>query len=318
MATSKVFSSFGGWWATKGNTNATAAGRVMARVRTVRIITRLWFDILMPVAVLSTAAGGVPPLRQTVLLVTAMTLVHTGITVLNDLQDREIDRNSLELLRRTRPIAQGVIAPRTATREAVVLVILGILAAFGVSLMFGAIATVLTLALLLYEVPPVRIQGRPVVSQVAPLLGGVLLFVGMVYAVPTPRLDLAVPLIVFIAFYLGICETLVKDVRDVDNDEKGGKHTTAVKYGAPRATAVCAGCYAVALALWVWLVQSFPGPSAPLWTAAVLLLAWVGYVAWAAVRLSRAFSKGICISLHTGSIVAFASANAAIVATLWS
>src|SRR5258708_3613682 len=106
-------------WSRVGTANATVADRLMARVRTLRPTTRLWFDTLMPITVLAVASGGSPPLRATILVVLTANFIHGAATIVNDLNDIEVDRRSVEIMRSTRPIALGVIARKQALRESV-------------------------------------------------------------------------------------------------------------------------------------------------------------------------------------------------------
>lgn len=304
-------------WAAAGLTGPTLMRGVVNHVRMIRPATRLWLDTIMPITVLTVASGGRPPLRETVLFILSMNLIHIGATIFNDLSDIETDRHSTEVLRRTRPIARGAISARLATAEAVVAVVVGTALSYAVAVWFGVAITVLALLTLLHELPPIHVQSRTVVTQLYTTLGLAGLIFAIEFVVPEPPLRTAIPYGLFVVVYLGLCETLVKDVRDVDNDTIGGKLTTSVRYGADRATTAAGVAYLVALVCWVVFVSGIQPLPWSLVAVTVVIGAWAGFVLWAGRQLRRQFDKATCIVLHRGSEIVFTLANLSILLVLW-
>jgi 4-hydroxybenzoate polyprenyltransferase len=314
-------------WARIGSTGDTRTDRLLAQVRMMRPVTRLWLDTVLPLAVLSVAAGGRPPVRTAVLVVLAANLIHGAAHILNDLQDVEVDRLSSEPIRRNRPITRGVVGARQATVEAVVLAAAGLVPVFLISPVFGGLAAVVTAVVVMHELPPVRIQSRPLVAQAYTAAGFAVFLPVVVATVPRAQWAQTAPFLAYLTLYMGWCETLVKDVRDTDNDGAGGKVTTPVRYGPARATAGAAVGYAAALGAWAWFAWTraggrggaayLAGAGWPLAAGAVLLAGWLAFVAVAARSLRRGFDKRLGITLHRGSIAVLTATNLAVLAVLW-
>jgi 4-hydroxybenzoate polyprenyltransferase len=289
-------------WATAGT----------APLRLLRPSTRLWLDTIMPIAVLFVLDNGHPPLITVVLFVAMMNLVHAAAHVLNDLQDVETDRRSSEILRASRPIATGAISETAAKRAAAVFVVAGIAAAFAIEWYFGLIALVFTGIVVMNEIPPVRVQSRGYTAQLYTTVGVAAFLLSVRSIAHGASLSAALPFVVFVATYLGLAETLVKDVRDVDNDREGGKLTTAVKHGPAHSTRLAVLAYVIAAGGWAWFAAAYPGLVAwPIVLGSASLFAWTVYTAVAARILSRRFSKPVCVSLHQGSELTFTILNVA-------
>ena len=289
----------------------------LAQVRLFRPATRTWFDVVMPLSIMTVLGAGPPAPLTAVLFVVAMVLTHWGLTIVNDLQDLDTDAGSTEPIRALRPLTRGVIPPRTAVAEAAVILVAGVGLAFAVSVATGIVFAVMTLLTLQHELPPARTQSRPVVSQLAGVLGLVVIIGAIGTAVGFDHLYDALPYLVFVAVYMGVAEMLVKDIRDVDNDGAAGKNTTAVRYGAATATRYATLAYLAALGAWLWFALTYP--QLPAWTGlggAAVLAVWIAYTVYASGVLRDRFVKGICISLHVGSIAAFTCVNLLILAGL--
>ncbi|RKT55149.1 UbiA prenyltransferase family protein [Saccharothrix australiensis] len=293
------------------------SGALLSQVRVIRPVTRLWFDAVLPWTVITVLTGGHPPLRETLLAIAVMVLIHASLTIVNDVQDRDSDHRSAEPLRSLRPVTRGAIPLRSAYAEAAVLGLLGIAAAFALWWLVGVLAVVITAIVLQHELPPVRTQGRPLLGQLAGVVGLVLITGLLAVAVRTAPGAQAVPYLLFVTAYMGVAEMLVKDIRDVDNDEAAGKNTTAVRYGPVRATRAATAAYTVAAACWLWFAAVNDLLATPVaLVAAAVLVGWVGYTVWAANSLAARFGKGVCISLHTGSIGTFTAVNLGTLAAL--
>ncbi|MEE8304081.1 MAG: UbiA family prenyltransferase [Candidatus Tectomicrobia bacterium] len=282
-----------------------------------RPTTRLWFDTLMPLAVMMVLTNGRPDLLRTLLFIVGMNLIHIAGTIVNDLQDAETDRRSSELLRATRPIANQVIPRDLALAEAALATGIAIVLALLISWQLAVLATILCVMILFHELPPVRTQGRPILSQLAGIfgLGGILL--AMFMASGTTSIAFSMPFLVFVALYMGLAEMLVKDIRDIDNDAAAGKRTTAVKFGAGKATRMAMLAYMITGIAWWWFVSTYPGLNpVPISIATVILLCWIISTAIAAKKLDRSFSKSVGRFLHRGSVVVFSLLNLSVIVAL--
>jgi 4-hydroxybenzoate polyprenyltransferase/chlorophyll synthase/homogentisate solanesyltransferase/geranylgeranylglycerol-phosphate geranylgeranyltransferase len=254
-----------------------------------------------------------------VLFIVAMNLIHASAHIFNDLEDVETDRHSSELLRRSRPLAQGSITRHTATVEAVALAVVGVALGFVIAPLFGLFITLLTGITLMNELPPVRVQSRTYMAQIYTTVGLAALMLALAYIVKDAQLGRAAPFLLFVVLYLGLGETLVKDVRDVDNDALGGKLTTAVKYGASRAVAWAVPAYVLAGGAWAWFCLSYGHLRVlPLVLASAVLVGWTIYTGLAARQLRQAFSKATCVRLHQGSVLVFTCLNVAAIAAIVS
>jgi 4-hydroxybenzoate polyprenyltransferase len=307
------------WYATWGARGHTPSDRVLAHIRTMRPTTRLWFDVIMPLAVICVLTNGHIRWQRTLLFIAAMILIHISATFLNDVQDAETDRLSNEVLRRTRPIAIGVIPRRLALVEASGMLVVALALVLFVSWELAGYAVALCLLIAQHELPPVRTQSRPILSQVAAVIGILGILFAMVIAVGMADPVRAVPYLLFVAVYMGIAEMLAKDIRDADNDAEGGKQTTAVKFGAAAATRMAMGAYLVATALWVWFVIARfeeGGRLARLClvTGIGVLIVWIAATGIATRRLESGYSKVVARGVHRGSVITLTVVNLLVIA----
>ncbi|WP_343575020.1 UbiA family prenyltransferase [Mycobacterium sp.] len=313
--------SFGGtieqWYASWGTRGPRVSRILLAHLRVARPTTRLWLDTLMPIALITALTHGAVPLRVAGLTALAMNLLHLAATLLNDVKDVETDRLSSEILRRRRPIASGLISPRTALVEAVACAIVGLGVTVLVRWQLTAVTVVLALLITQHELPPLRTQSRPIMSQIAGLTGLVGIVTALVAAAGQLPSGPVYFYLLFVIVYLGVGEMLVKDIRDYDNDRQGGKLTTAVKYGPAAATAVASIAYGVAALGWVWFAACGPVAASPGWlyAGAVILVAWVLLTVISAVQLRSSFDKAIARRLHRGSALVFSLTCVALLAS---
>lgn len=314
----RISSNIESWYASWGTSGKSGLDLVLAHIRMVRPTTRLWFDTLMPFAVMMVLTNGHPPLFQGLGFIVVMNLVHIAATIVNDLQDVESDRLSTELLRATRPIANEVIPRKLAVTEAAFATVVAIVLAFLISWELAALVTVLCVMLLLHELPPVRTQSRSILSQLAGVLGFGGILLAIIMAVDYVGIRSSIPFLIFVALYLGFAGMLVKDIRDVDNDAAGGKQTTAVKFGAGKATRMAMLSYIIAGIAWLWFVFTYPSLNfIPISIATAIFLCWIIYTGIAARRLKLSFSKAICRFLHRGSVVVFTCLSLGVILALF-
>jgi 4-hydroxybenzoate polyprenyltransferase len=304
------------WYASWGTRSPTLLRLLLAHIRATRPTTRLWLDTLMPLALIAVLTDGHMPWRVALLTVAAMNCLHVGATFVNDVKDRETDGYSREIVRRTRPITVGLIAPRAALVEAVVFVVVGLGLTALVRWQLTVVAVVLAALIAQHELPPVRTQGRPVVSQVAGLIGLIGIVASIVVAVGVVPLWHTIPYLLYVVIYLGVGEMLVKDVRDSDNDAVGGKITTSVKYGPANATLAASAAYVLATACWIWLIATAPSVILVGWllVGSGALACWIVFTLISARQLRASFTKVLARRLHRGSALTFSVVSGTLLA----
>lgn len=303
------------WYADWGARRDSPWDLLLAHVRTLRPWTRLWFDTLTPLALITVLAGGRFDWGRAWLFVLIMNLVHGAATLLNDLQDIESDRASEELLRRTRPIATGAL-PRGLVRAEIAIMTVAALALAAWLGTASFLLWILVCALIAaHELPPIRTQSRPVLAQVVGVGMALAIFGAVIAVFGVHRGGTATPFLVFVSLYISLAGTLVKDLRDIDSDAQGGKTTTAVAYGASKTAALAAGAYLLSLIPWVWFAAS--ARAAPhgwlLWAAGALLLAWGATTAGLSRRFRRGSGQAARRFVHRGAIVVLSAINLAVI-----
>lgn len=191
------------------------SARIWGHIALMRPYAWLWFDLLpASVLILLLHPTSPSPYRLLAFLI-GIVLADSGVSTLNDLCDVETDRSSTEADRNTRPIVAGLVSPRAAVVQVVLL-----LTAAPLMMSFASIraALVFLTAIALgvaYSVPPFRLSGRPWTSQfVWPTLGllcyaTVALFTGHWFTTA------AFVYLAGVGFFYAIGETLAKDIRDL-------------------------------------------------------------------------------------------------------
>ncbi len=210
------------------------------------------------------------------LLVGASVFLYAGGVVLNDFCDRRLD--SME--RPERPIPSGAVPAPAAAILGTVLLLLGILLAFRVSLLSGTVAAILAATVLLYDAVAKPTPAGPVVMGTCRALN---LLLGFSAA---PILPPHIWFLVFLpfAYILGIT-TL----------SRGEVH------GGTRAAGAFTGAlFAIVLLGLAWLGMHSRHGRVAMLPFALLLLARVGPPLWRAFRLPAA--APIRAAVHAGII----------------
>ena len=289
------------------------ASKLVSFLTLMRPFTWLWFTILpMSVGYLLLDPEPVQYWRY-LAFVAAVVLADSAATTLNDVFDADTDGLSIESDRRHRPIVAGEISPREAIAFACLLMGSGLGLAFlaGRNTVIGlAAALVLALA---YSVPPLRLNARPWASQPFWL---VLFSVGVATIGMMARSFFTIEALVYclsVGAFMGVGETLAKDIRDWDNDAKAGKRTSVVVLGPGRAALLSRGAAFVgttAFMGFLWLVADVA-----LWARLLctgLLLFWAGRVFELTHRLHKGYDKAAGAALHKGYIRVYLAVNVAL------
>ena len=205
----------------------------------------------------------------------------------NDVADVAVDGASCEESRNQRALVQQTVSPRAFVISGWVL----IFGSFVLTLLLNWICLVvfgLGLALVsAYNFDPIRLSGRPVLTQVFWVVTWLLIYVYCAAALDFVGGHNGRSYLVFISLFMGIGESLSQDIRDADNDEAGGRITTVVRHGVPRTSVAAWIAFLTAPAIWLWF--ALDRQLAPLVALAgiCVLAGWIVYSLPAVVRLQK-------------------------------
>ena len=291
---------------------ATLAGKVVGHIRLARPAQLIWLDVCLSLCIFVGITGHMPAGFYLWFVLTAV-LIDAGACTLNDIGDLESDKASTEGNRCERPLVLGSVSKRAAWVQGIALFALGVALAAWLSPWVLLFAIALVVLSWQYSFPPLRMDARPYVQQLFWFTFGILYFLAvysfvMRYDAPMEGFWIAaLGMIVGVQVFAALGETLAKDLRDLDNDRRGGKYTTSVHLG-PRRTAryafylSCAGLF-----IWIFAIIVLYGN----WGLAALTMGVIA-VLWTIVcfrlvnDLTDHYSKASARKLHLGFISVFA------------
>jgi len=177
------------------------------------------------VGIFIAARGAGLPISH-ILPVLTITITTTGLYILNDVFDLEIDRISHP----ERALPRGLISTRQATAAAVLLMAMGSAVAFWVNTTSGLFVGVIAIFGILYSAPPVRLRRFPVIPNA--IIG---LFVFLSFMAGTTFWGSQVTgelvlggLLLWATF---LCASNAKDLSDLEGDEGQGVKTLPLIFG---------------------------------------------------------------------------------------
>jgi 4-hydroxybenzoate polyprenyltransferase len=237
----------------------------------------------------------------------AMSAIGGAARTLNDVADRATDELSTEADRRGRPLVTGVVSARMALAQVVLLGGAGIAVAFAVDLGFGIFMGLGAMGLVLYSAGPAPVAGLPL-SQ-----GFWIAFWTTVYLSLYLALDgdvgRGVPYLISTCLFMGIGETIAKDLRDLENDAQGGRRTTPLLLGPRRSVYACFLAYAAGGAGFVVTAAlRSPDVRLPIAVGCVALL-WVARCVQSLNATRDGYVKEEARVLHVGSVRVFLVVN---------
>jgi 4-hydroxybenzoate polyprenyltransferase len=303
--------------ATAAAPRAVPFGRLWERplqlVQTARPYSLLWFVALpMTAMALLTAGSGVDAGRL-VLVVVACACGDGAFTTYNDLSDLETDRLSREDQRRLRPLASGRLPERWAQVQVVVLATLCAVLSFVVALPFGLLLLAGMVYGAVYSGLGVRVVGRPLISQAYWLVLWPSMYFGVLLSTDGTWWR-GVPYVVGTMLFMGIGETLAKDLRDLENDAAAGKITTPVQQGHRRSSRVALVAFVLATPLLALAPLTADHTSWRLVGAlSVVLALWLGRVVLIDRVLAVRYDHAAARVLHVGAIRVFLTINLLII-----
>jgi 4-hydroxybenzoate polyprenyltransferase len=278
--------------------------------RLCRPYSLLWF-VSLPTATMTLwlTSGSVDVARLILLLIVA-TLADAGLTTWNDYCDVKTDGLSTEPQRNTRPIVAGLISARWAGTQVAVLLCAALIAASVVSFWFSLLLAGFIVYGLIYSARPVYASGRPVISQIFWIVLWPSMYVGIAL-VMHGDIRRGWLYILGVVLYMGIGETLAKDIRDLENDAQAAKNTTPVVFGHKYTATISAVAFVMGSVVLVGSTFLLPRGWNPGLTAAltVVLTTWSARVISTTHRLHQSYSKSAARSLHVESIQFFIVVN---------
>ncbi|OBF57996.1 hypothetical protein A5787_23575 [Mycobacterium sp. 852002-50816_SCH5313054-b] len=274
--------------------------------------TRLWYDVLVPLAMLAVMGGYSLPWHRVGLVIAALVLFHGGQTLFNDVADVAVDRASTERSRQQRALVRGSLSRSELLIAGSVLV-----AGAGVVSLFlpwpNQLLFVVSLPVVLaYNFKPVGLSGRPLATQVFWPVTWLLMYVYCAAGLDFAGWQRGIPYLAFVAVFMGLGEGLCQDIRDLDNDRIGGRVTTPVRFGARSTSAWAWLAFSASVVPWFWHVRHTAMPIVAASAGTVILLVWIALSARAVRRIHKAYQKKDGKFLHTGSILAFTCVNVVI------
>ncbi len=270
------------------------AGRFVSLSRLPHVL----LDVAAPPAAAILWLGHLPSTRIIVLgLVTAFA-GYTAVYALNDLVDRQIDREKmstddathrgyLDAIAGRHPVARGLLKEAYGWAWMAVWQVVAVVGA----LLLRPLCLVIFLAggaleavyCRLYRVTPLRV----LLSGVIKTLGGV----AAVFAVdPNPDAARLLVLVLLIFFWEIGGQNIPADWTDIDEDTEMGARTVPVFLGARRATTAILLCLGLAICLSVLVLAVFHGPYAPVFMACAAL-AGAGLLLYPSLRLLRSAER---------------------------
>jgi 4-hydroxybenzoate polyprenyltransferase len=293
--------------------------RIKGLIDSARLSTRVWFDLLAPAAMMLVIAHGHVPLWPFVGVLCIAVVFHAAANYFNDLADTAVDVNSTETVRNRRALVTARVSRRDLQVGGWSMVVVSLVIAALLPWPSLAILVVVLALAVAYDFEPLHLSNRPLVLQFFwPVVWG-LIFAICAVAVNAQTWRDGLPLLVFVAVFMGLGEGITQDVRDADNDRAGGRRTTPVVYGVPATVTIAWVVQVLSLAAWVWFALAYPLPVVTAIVGGIAVAAWLGYFLRLVLVLRRRFDKRAARLVHVGPIFVFSIVNAcAIVGALTS
>lgn len=273
----------------------------------------IWLDIFVSLAIYAVIAQHVPTWHYLLFMACAI-VADAGASTLNDLGDLKSDSLSTEGSRSLRPLPIGIVTKEAARNQGIILFIIGLAIALYLDFYVFLFALILVIISYQYSMNPLKLDARPIVSQLFWISFGFLYYFAVAAYIrkyddlSMENLYNGLYFLIAILLFIAVGETLAKDLRDLENDRKGGKNTTPVIYGPKRAVAVSFLFSFTGLLFWV--IPFFTVLDTPLFFQILVLLIIVFWNITCFI-LARAifieYSKERARELHLGFILIFTS-----------
>lgn len=273
-------------------------GRALRLIRghfmLMRPVQLLWFDIFIGLSAFTVLTKEMPGAHFLLFILTSLFADAAACTI-NDYGDVNSDSISTEGSRKLRPLCTGLVDKRAAKVQAYVLFGLSLVLAFTLDIYLFFFALALVLLSHQYSMRPLKMNGRPFISQLFWVMFAVLYY-GAISSylmryegISWTDVMNGLYFLAVLVLFMGIAETLAKDLRDLENDGASGKRTTSVHVGNRVASAASFVFSMVGISLWAYPFLFVHD------THLVLKgLMFLVYLSWTAASLF------LCISLYKG------------------
>jgi 1,4-dihydroxy-2-naphthoate octaprenyltransferase len=283
--------------------------RIKGHFLIMRPIQLLWLDVFVGFASYAVIARSVPNLHFLLFILCSL-LSDAGACTLNDIGDVESDRLSSESSRNFRPMVKGTVRRRAATIQAYLLFLAGL----GLALYLDIFVFIFALALVVishqYSIKPLKMNGRPVISQLF-WVGFAVLYYCAVSAYLIRYADVSfgdvlngLYFLSVMVLFLALAETLAKDLRDLENDRDSGKRTTTVFIGARWSAILSFGLSSAGLILWSFPYYGlYDTPYHLLIPIGLVVIGWITLSFLICRSISIRYSKKRARQLHIGYLL---------------
>jgi 4-hydroxybenzoate polyprenyltransferase len=284
-------------------------GRIRAHFTLMRPVQLVWFDIFIGLAAFAVLTQQLPE-PHFLLFILCSLFTDAGACTLNDIGDIRSDRISIEWSRKGRPLCRGTASMKAARAQAVIFFALGLMLAIYLDIYLFLFALGLVIMSHQYSMGPLKMNGKPYVSQLFWVIFA-FLYYGAVSAYVMHYNDVTwqgiidgLPFLAVLVIFVGIAETLAKDLRDLDNDRDSGKITTPVRIGA-RIAAPASFVFSV-IGISLWAVPHFIGGRTPIYfqvPIGILFVAWNAICLYLCYAIYKRYSKESSRALHKGYLL---------------
>ena len=288
---------------------------IQAVIQLIRPKTLIWFCIATCLGFVGIVQREIPNPDFFFLLLSIM-FANIGAIITNDIGDVMVDSYSQEISKRSRPIVTGTVKMQEAKILASIFYLLSIIISVG----FGWRATLFVIVIILfsltYSLPPTKFSSRPFWSIFYWILLCIVCYLLMLNALSTPERSIYqyfqyTPGWIFISgiiFYMGIAEIISKDLRDLTNDEKGGRKTFVLTVGSNVASRVMLLFTWLGLILWFEALYLSVDLSANIAALGCIIVGflWCSRITVLSFKLSERFNQPLAANLHQHWTYAYA------------
>jgi 4-hydroxybenzoate polyprenyltransferase len=283
--------------------------RLKGHLVIMRPIQLLWLDVFVGFAAYAAIAGSVPSVHFLLFILCSL-LSDAGACTLNDIGDVDSDRRSSESSRNLRPMVKGTVGKISANIQAYTLFAAGLMLALYLDIYVFIFALALVVISHQYSMKPLKMNGRPFISQLFWVGFAVLYYCAVsAYLIRYDGVSMkdvmnGLYFLSVMVLFLALAETLAKDLRDLDNDRESGKRTTTVFIGPRRSAIISFGLSSMGIVLW-----SFPyfglheTPAHLLIPITVVVIGWIGISFLLCRSIALNYTKKRAKQLHIGYLL---------------
>lgn len=296
---------------TKENDEVTLGQKLRGHFILTRPQQLIWLDVFGALAFYAIIARHAPTFHY-LLFVLCAVITDAGACTLNDVGDLSSDCKSTENSRKNRPLCTGIISQRTAKLQGYTLYIIGLAIALYLDLYVFLFALALVLISHQYSMPPLKMDAKPVVSQIFWASFGFLYYFALTAylmryeGITETNFVNGLYFLAAMILFLGIGETLAKDLRDFENDKLGGKNTTSTYFGVKLAVSA-SFAFSVAGSIF-WMIPYFTVYKTPFILQGLVLLLvylWNAVCLMLCISMYKQYTKRSARKLHKGFILTF-------------